>query len=439
MLLGRRGPDMRTTLAAVLATTACLALSARAGAAGAAGDAAPEIGPIDPEALPPDPAVREAWVAAAAQAPYAATWDVEWKHPVPKEDVAKRLAASFETLRRAADDTRNPELLLALGVAARFAHNVDVPEAGDAGIAALKRAVALEGSDPRREWLLGGSLCHGNFAEEGWPHIEKALASLQGKPPPAAFWHDYFFCATAGAMPAHQLHALKALAALGAGTRLETAATEVARRFYLEPSLAAEYPVEKALDLEKEKEGTRVRIANRICGFSFLIEGELPLKMRPVKDGMCFVESYVGPFPGKTQVHPGIFVIARAQREGKPDPLLDALAPPDQRAAAKGFACPVPGCRMFEVRNPEHYPADGGGVAIVVAFERDAPEFPGFTFERPFVPRGEPGEVNYFVVKPRLGRFPGRISYYVVLDTAVSVLPAAKAEFARFLQDLVVE
>ncbi len=68
--------------------------------------------------LPQDPVVLKAWADAAAQGPFAANWSPEWRHAIPKEAVAKVLSASLSTLRRAANDDKGTELLLAIGIAA---------------------------------------------------------------------------------------------------------------------------------------------------------------------------------------------------------------------------------------------------------------------------------------------------------------------------------
>jgi len=432
---------MRTLLLALPIVAALAGAAVPESAAGAPADeAVPELGPIRPKALPDDRAVREAWAAVLAQARYTHTWDVEWKQPVPKEEVAAKLSASFATLRRAAAQRPQLELLLALGVAGRLAHNADVDGAGDAGIEALRQAVARGEADPRAEWLLGGSLCHGNRVGEGWPHVATARASAQekGAPLPAGFWHDAFFCAAVGNMPAHQLEAWKVLEALGAGTPAERYLAERARRFVLRPALDQQY--EAKTTARARKDGTRVWITSRVCGFRFAIDGARELRMPPVQKGMCVVESYAGPFQGNEQVSPGIFVFARAAREGEPpDALLDMAAPPAKRTAAKDFPCAFPGCRAFELRNAETYEKEGGGLAVVLAFTRDEPAFPGLAFEEPVVARGPPGETSYTAFEPELGRFPGRISYVVVLDTAVSVAPQAKEELRRFLADFSAE
>lgn len=164
--------------------------------------------------LPQVPAVLQAWTDAAAQEPYASAWTPEWRHPVPREVVARTLSSSLTTLRRAATDDDRKELLLAIGLTARFAHNVDVERAAEAGIEALTRAASRPGSDPRPEWFLGTNLCHMGNAE-AVRHFEAAMARSDPKALPAEYWRDLLMCAAMVGMPAHVVLAAVELEARG--------------------------------------------------------------------------------------------------------------------------------------------------------------------------------------------------------------------------------
>jgi hypothetical protein len=178
-----------------------------------------------------------------------------------------------------------------------------------------------------------------------------------------------------------------------------------------------------------------------LCGIGFTVSGSQDLGVQPAKDGRCLMQTYVGPFQGKTGGYkPGVFILAQAVEAGDSELLAfrDRLAPPDRRTAATGLPCPVKGCTAWESHDASQYPGEGGGTVIVVSFDREAPEIPSLIFEKPQVPDEQEG-MHYYRQEPRLVRFPGKIHYDVVLETADSIAPAARAAFAQFLSELVVE
>lgn len=433
---------MTRSLRVALAVLAALPLRASGGAAPRSGAGladAPEIGPIDPAALPDDPAVRKAWAEVRAQAPYAFYWYQEWRHPVPKEDVRKALSAGIAVLQRAARAADDREVLLALGIAGRFGHNVDLDGAAEIGLEALERAAA-RGGDPRAEWLLAGSYCHGNRAADGLPHLERAVAAARGRALPAGYWHDALFCGLATFMPVHQVRAARALDDLGALTSIERRWASSAEDLLVSPLLGEEYGKDRAVSFENVS-ATRVAVTVVPCGLRFVIDGAQRLGIQPVRNGTCFVQTIPGPFPGRTgDVSPGIVLLARAAVPEEPfEAFIDRLMPAERRAPAKDLPCPAARCTSYELHDPAQYPDEGGGLALVVAFEREAPAFPGLLLERPATPRSDKPGVNVYRLEKRLIRYPGKLRYYVLLDTAESVAPAARAELARFLAELLVE
>lgn len=395
---------------------------------------------IDVTALPGDPAVRQAWADALAQEPYASSWSPEWKHQVPKEAVARVLAASLATLRRAAESDDRTELLLAVGLTARYAHNVDVDGAADVGFDALKKAAARPGNDPRPEWFLGMSLCVTTSNQEAMAHLQAAEARAGRKALPADYWRQVLFCAGVSGMPAHAVRAGRELDRQGLATPLDKDMAGRARKLLEDPDPATEIPRDKAWGLTSI--GGKEALASRTCGFAFELDPKREWSALPVKNGTCVAHGSLGSFPGKRGiVIPSVLIMARPAREGETaDAFASSLEYLADRVAVDGFPCPSQVCRSFEVRHPEAYAPEGGGVVVAVIFEREEPETRGLALESARPPRPDAlGKVQYFRPLPRLVRFRGRLFYLVLLDTAKSVAESAEADYRRFLAGLVVE
>lgn len=417
-----------------------LALAALVGPAGARSEplrfpAAPDL--IDADALPRDPAVRKAWKAAAAQQPLATFWSPEWRYDVPKRSVVKALTASYETLRRAAKDRDDPELLLALGLTARYASNVGVDGAAEAGIAALERAL---GADPRAGWFLGASLCQSTRVVEGWARLQEALRTAEPGSLPQAFWREYGLCAAAGSMPAHVLRSCREVAALGEETPFDEALRERAEETLAPSEAARSYRPEDAWSARVRDD--EVVVTSHLCGLRFTAQRRVPLQAEPVHLGTCRVMTYVGPFRGKAStVHPGIMIHARTGGGASLAALVSRLLPAATPSPGEDLPCPAKECIWFRLRTPGGYErtGEGDGVGLVVAFERAEPELPGLALEQP-LQRESPADGS--AIKTSLSRWrrlPGTIQYVVVLDVAESVAPEARERFGRFLSALVVD
>jgi hypothetical protein len=397
---------------------------------------------IDVDALPEAPAVRDAWREVIALEPYAGAWSHEWPHPVPRAEVATRIGDALGALRRAAAGGASSELLLAVGIAARYAHNLDVAGAPEAGLAALDEAAGRPGADPRADWFAGTNLCQMARPERGVPRLEAAEAGARRLPRAADYWGEAFFCYAMANLPARATRAARELDKLRALPPGLQPLADHARALLRDPDPAAELSPREAWTLEPD--GERAIITSGPCGFSLAVERGDRWQMTPVR-GACATLGELGPFPGKTgPVTPMATVLAR---RAKGDETLEAFAAtitralPDGGTAVDGLPCPAARCLAREVSVPASYAPEGGGRVVVVFFERAEPELRGLGVERirPMPHEGPSDAPRVYRPQPRLVRFAGRMFYFALLDTARSVEGEARAEYLRLLRGLTVE
>ncbi|HJX84390.1 MAG TPA: hypothetical protein VJ723_08620 [Candidatus Angelobacter sp.] len=81
--------------------------------------------------LPQNPAIMKAIADVSAVEDMVWQWNEKWPFAVPKKKIVAALSASLAELKKQTDlAPDNVELLLLTALVARYAHNVDVPEAG---------------------------------------------------------------------------------------------------------------------------------------------------------------------------------------------------------------------------------------------------------------------------------------------------------------------
>jgi hypothetical protein len=239
-------------------------------------------------------------------------------------------------------------------------------------------------------------------------------------------------------MPAHVLRAATELRREGPLSDFHEALARQDAELLVRPTPTSELAAPDAFSIQHV--GGATRLVSMPCGFSVpLPPGKTP-NASPVKSGTCAAHFEMGPFAGTTgEVLPSMLVVARTAREGETlKDFLDVFVRDRQPIPAD--ACPADACLGFARPMPNSYVHEGGGIAIVVAFERKAPAFPSALLEQPFTPpKSAEGGVSYFRAMPRPTRFTGRIFYLVLLDTARSVESQSRAEFRSVIGKMLVE
>jgi hypothetical protein len=397
---------------------------------------------IHADKLPQDDSVQKAYAEAATVEEYVRGWSDKWQYKIPKDTVVAQLKDSLDKLQKAAVSAPdNSELLLLTGLVAHYAYNVDVQEAYEVGVSSLQKAHKLAPDDYRPEWFLGEHECQAGKIKDGMD----LFLSVEGRSAwdhlSPSFWDDYIFCASVANMPAHVLRAGDHLNKLKVPPlQYRDFLMDVARKRFKTPDLSATYSSEEVW--ETNNENSHLVFKNYMCGFSFSPLAEWRLSRLEVQKGMCLVQIATGPHPSKAgDVIPNLVVLARQAKAG--ETLADFMKSFGEYPSAKPITvshCPSEPCLAFEVTRPLAYGAAGNGYGLLMAFKRDAPEFPGLLFEEPGGPEApKTGKVTYFHPRERLHRLDGTLYYVVMLDAADSVLDVAKQDYDTLLKYLQVE
>jgi hypothetical protein len=164
--------------------------------------------------------------------------------------------------------------------------------------------------------------------------------------------------------------------------------------------------------------------------------------LRDIEKEISTAQFGTGPHQGRNGgVTPNILVFIRAPKEGETETdFVKSLMPNSIPKSISVPFCPTQECAAFEVASTDIYKDEGGGHAIVVAFRRNSPEYPGLLFEEPGAPpSGGAGKTTYTHPTERIRRLAGTLYYFVLLDTADSVLTEAKSDYETFLKSIHVE
>jgi tetratricopeptide (TPR) repeat protein len=397
---------------------------------------------IRADKLPQGESVQKAYAEAATVEEFAKTWSANWRYETSKDTVVSQLKESLgkleEAVRSAPD---NPELLLLTGLVAHYAYNVDVEGAYEVAVSSFQKAHILAPDDYRAEWFLGIHQCQANRVKEGMNALSAIESRLAWDHLPPTFWDDYMSCATVANMPAHVLRAGDHLSKLKASPSQDRDfLMEINRKRFQTPDLSATYSSKEVW--ETKKEDSLWVFNSDMCGFSFSPVGEWKLVRLDVQKGQCVVQIRSGPHHGKAgDVFPNLLVIARQAKPGETlaDFMKTFMKYPSPQSLAVSH-CPSDKCLAYEAVIAKAYGPEGNGHAVMTVFKRDAPEFPGLSFEEPAPPEPtQTGKVQYFRPNQRMRRLDGTLYYLVMLDTADSVLDDAKRDYDTLLKSLQAE
>lgn len=399
---------------------------------------------IHKDKLPQEAKVLNALAEVSAVEAMVDHWSDKWRYQMPKEQVAATLNRSLADLKETAEASpENEELLLLLGLVAHYSYNLDAEGTYEIAVDSFHKAQKLAPEDFRPAWFLGLHQCQSSSEfVEGMKKLLALENSKESQQLPAAFWDDYLQCAVVTNMPAHALRAGSRASKLDPQpSRMRTALVEGMQKRLLQPDPDGAYPAKQVWFAETT--GASTVFTSFLFGLRFTFPGEWRLNLPEVQKAFGMAQFEVGPYAGKSgQVTPNIVVIARPPKRGETlQDLLLAVTKNHGGAAIPASVCPSQQCLAWEAVKPGMYKEEGDGHMIVTAFERDTPDFPGLSFENPAPLPNTPkdSQVHAFHPEDRLQRFPGKLYYLVMLDTASSVLEKAKQDYESFLKNLQVE
>ncbi len=402
-----------------------------------------DIAAIHASSLPQETAVLAALDDVSKLEPYTNAWAIKWKLPIAKDEVARRLEKDLGLLNLALKThPDNIELLLLTGLTARYAYNVDVPNAHDMAISALAQAQKLAPADFRAPWFHASLLCQTVQTKPGADEFLSIESSHTFDQLPRSFWDDYIACATITNMPAHVLRAASYIEKLHATeSEFESSLVDIAQKRF------------DAYDPNKQYEpkdvwqgvsaGSETEFTSTLCGTRLETHGDWSVNQIGFSNGSCVAYFGTGPYKATTRdLRPSILLLVHQAADG--ESLQDFFqrfvkgAPPEAFTPTR---CPSASCIAVKLVQNGMYKADGDGHGRIVVFERDQPEFPGLIFESPLeVPsQGAARGPQVYRPKQTQQRIPGKLYYLVLLDVAASIEDPAMKDLDFFLLNLTVE
>lgn len=402
-----------------------------------------DVAAIHSRELPQETAILAALDDVQKLEPYSHIWAMDWKYPVPKKDVARRLGDDLGVLMLASrNHPENAELQLLTGLVASYAYNLDVDGSQGVTLSALAEAEKLLPTDIRAPWFRAAFLCGTDKPVEGADEFLKIESGRDWDQLPASFWDDYMQCASVTSMPEHVLRAADHLEKLHApGSEHRDFLAGIARKRFDPYDPKRQYASKDVW--RAEDAGDDELLYSTMCGFGLRAHGNWQVNRLDISNGTCVAYLCSGPYKAiTTNLRPCMLVIARAPKEGESLQdfskvfLKGATFEPDDK-----LHCPVAGCIALKALQPGMYKLDGDGHGRVIFFERNEPEFPGLIFESPQNPRGADQTAGAHFYRPDQieQRIPGKLYYLVLLDTAASIEQPALKDFDFFLQNLIVE
>jgi hypothetical protein len=394
-------------------------------------------------ALPQENSVLAAFDDAQRFEPYVGSWTLDWRYPVPREEVASRLGADMSFLDLALKShPDNEDLFLLTALVAHYAYNVDVNGSLDAAMKALAHARTISPNDVRPLWFQASLVCQTGQPSPGFQQFLSIEDSHSWDQLPIAFWDDYLECAMINGMPAHALRAAAHLDALHATpSPVRAYLVQTARNLFAPFDPAKAYPPRDAW--AGGKLGSDVTFTSNTCGLRIRAHSDWIVNDLALNKGACVAYFATGPYKAAAgRMEPSILVVA--QRPPK-DETLQQFA---QSFATKGKfrpftppRCPVSSCVGLLGVRPGLYGKEGDGQEQIVVFERDEPRFPGLIFEAPA--DSSPAAASEGAVELRPDeipeRIPGKLYYLVALDTSSSIEEDADKDFGFILANLTVE
>ncbi|HWG20229.1 MAG TPA: hypothetical protein VG225_06835 [Terracidiphilus sp.] len=378
--------------------------------------------------------------------PYSQYWTAAtlWKFDIPRQQVGDRLSKDLGFLAQAVKGhPENAELTLLAGLAANYAHNLEVHEAYDTAMSMFDAAGKLVPGDLRVGWFQSTLHCQSTEIEQGAKGFLALEASGARDRLPAAFWDDYMECALLSGMPVHVLRAASYLEkAHEPQSDRGKAYIEIARERIVPFDPQKQYEA-GAVWLGPDPADNVEMLAGESFGAQVTVHADWEKAGFQLKGDKGTVLFSSGPYAAKKgALRPEILLLVK---QATPGQTLEDFAASFKRDGVfvpyTPVRCPAERCIAERGVQPGMYHENGDGRGRIVFFEREQPEFPGLIFESPSsLPhkRGNEGQ-EAFRFAPMQQRMPGKLFYLVLLDTAASIEDPAMKDFDFFLKNLTVE
>ncbi len=373
--------------------------------------------------------------------PMVVNWTPTWSFNVPKDEVEKKLVASYQELDNYTPEyPDNLELALFKGLVAHYAYNLDLKEYYDLAVSSFQQAAAIDPTDHRVNWYYGVHLVKAGQIKVGMEKLLSIIATEPHSQLSFSFWEDFAYCSLVASMPAHVLFGVDQASKIK--NKKPTMITTLAQ---LAHDKLKEPPRDSQLEPDQVwasfKDADIIKFRNRMFGFNLQVPSHW--LVQPVGTRNNSVALFIKP-PSKTvlngKVSSTILFLAHQAQPGESinDFTLEMLDP-------KYSFIEVPSnldwVKAFEGIATDLDPGEAGAHNYVIVFSRKEPERPGMMLEFPVEIKkaNDQAGVSYFRSNDEYTRLPGEIYYFLILDTTESAYQESKHELDLILNGLVVE
>lgn len=363
-------------------------------------------------------------------------WHAEWPSKnLKKADIIGRLSSIYEALLN--KKIKTPEVELLLGEIAHYLYNLGKVEFSQASIEHYRRASQLSPKDYRSLWFLGY-----HYAQYG--DVAKAIdffndaEKLSQKNQKAEFWMDYGYVALVINMPTNCLYAMdRAKAILGEESTFGKKFRTIVKERIVPMNSNTTYSTD-VMWKTSEADG-RYRFLSRPLGIKFYIDGEWGLDLYDYSNQTTALT--ISPKPALSERGQEIgYSITLLVKVSEPGESLNSFVndkfghlKPFETSYSGKLPIKYPGQVFYHFTNPNTYADMGGGVFMVITFERQCPQYPGLVLERDFI-SPIPKDKTDKVFRPDAinDRFGGKIYYILMLDTCADICEEAMKTFIEF-------
>jgi hypothetical protein len=335
----------------------------------------------------------------------------------------------------------NEELWLLTGLVAHYAYNVDVEGSYELARKSFDAARKLAPDDYRSVWFEAALVCQTPQTKKGMDAFLAIESKLSWEKLPVGFWGDYISCATVTAMPVHAIRASAYLEKLDPGrSDYPDSLLQVAKKRIKAPDVSKTYSEKEVWSAEVSN--IQAQFTNTMAGLRFAVPGDWKLRFFEIQQGQTLVQINIPAFHiSSGDVSPSILVIVRPAKPGETlEDSVEALMKYPSSQPINISHCPSESCLSIRGTEPGTYGDQGDGNAIITAFQRKEPNYPGIKFEEPLaLPEPKEGQPQYFRPSESIGRISGTLYYLVLLDTASSARQQTEKAFDEFLKNIQVE
>jgi hypothetical protein len=368
-------------------------------------------------------------------------WVHDWTDKTPKTKVIENLTFLYTELDKL---PKNVETDLLLGDIAHYLYNMEVEAYYQKAVDNYLAAKALAPKDYRVYWFLGN---HYSLSANQVLSIQTYQTAMQYLPSPTAhalFWADYSIaCANASMMGTAKYAAHQASVISGTRSYIEDQILTITNSTIKTPHLDTTL---KSTDIWGiyGTQGSHFLINNWIIGTNLSIDSTWNYQVGDFKNRQTYITIQPNEGTAKNGAKIGYTILLLSQVPKAAVTLSQFLSNSTSQYKNKkpvNFTVGnVKNCVAYEIKDPSVYQRWGGGHMYAIAFERNAPAFPGMALETPVeTPKNGGNEVTYYRAPQKFGRLKSRIYYLILLDSCEYIHAESAAVFKSFLDSMVIE